>query len=211
MKKPIGFYDYTVIATYLGFGAAGMGCFYTAEGKPREALICLMLAGAFDMVDGKIASTKKDRTVPEKRFGIQIDSLCDLVSFGVLPALFLNCFPLSGAVRRTVGILFVLAALIRLAYFNVTEELRQDQTDGKREYYEGLPVTSVALFLPFLYLSAALLGIPEAGGAAMYPAALALTGILFLSPFRLKKAGGRMMAIMGTFGAVLFAGLFFVR
>ena len=50
------------------------------------ALLCLMFAGFCDMFDGKIASTMK-RTKQEKRFGIQIDSLSDLICFGALPAL----------------------------------------------------------------------------------------------------------------------------
>ena len=50
------------------------------------SLICLMLAGVCDMFDGTIASTKKDRTRDERTFGIQIDSLSDIICFGVLPA-----------------------------------------------------------------------------------------------------------------------------
>ena len=82
----IGVYDYTVIATYLSllFGLAGI--YSASRGNLFAAILFLMLAGMLDAFDGRIARTKKNRTDTEKRFGIQIDSLNDLVCFGVLPA-----------------------------------------------------------------------------------------------------------------------------
>ena len=62
------------------------GILFAFEGQLWAALGCLMFSGVCDMFDGKVASTKKERTRSEKRFGIQIDSLSDLVCFGVLPA-----------------------------------------------------------------------------------------------------------------------------
>ena len=50
--------------------------------------------------------------------------------------------------------LFVLAALIRLAYFNVTEEDRQKETAERRKNYQGLPVTSISLIMPLFFLLA---------------------------------------------------------
>ena len=80
----IGYYNYTVILTYIGtlFGFAGIT--YIWNGNLKMALFCLMCAGLCDMFDGRIASTMK-RTKPEKRFSVQIDSLSDLVCFGILP------------------------------------------------------------------------------------------------------------------------------
>ena len=82
----IGVYDYTVIATYLSLLLGLGGLYSAARFEPLDAMLCLMLAGLLDAFDGRIARTKKDRTEQEKRFGIQIDSLNDLVCFGVLPA-----------------------------------------------------------------------------------------------------------------------------
>ena len=80
----IGVYDYTVIATYVSllFGLAGI--YASAHENLPAALLFLMLAGLLDAFDGRIARTKKNRTDTEKNFGIQIDSLCDLISFGVI-------------------------------------------------------------------------------------------------------------------------------
>ena len=83
----IGFYDYTVIATYLATVLGVGGIFLAADGLHLPAVFCLLLAGLLDTFDGRIARTKKDRSEQQKHFGIQIDSLNDLICFGVLPAM----------------------------------------------------------------------------------------------------------------------------
>lgn len=146
----LGVYNYTVILTYIGMltGLAGIGL--AMRGGLPWALLCLLLAGLCDMFDGTIASTKKDRTPQEKRFGVQIDSLSDLICFGVLPAAIVFAADHGRIVAAVVSGLYVLCALIRLAWFNVDEEERQDAAGGGRTLYLGLPVTTVALFLPTL-------------------------------------------------------------
>ena len=76
------------------------------------ALVCLAISGLCDMFDGKVARTKKDRTEAEKRFGIQIDSLADIVCFGVSPAIL--CYRMGMRGLTGVGFLlfYVLAGLI---------------------------------------------------------------------------------------------------
>ena len=136
----IGVYDYTVVATYLALLLGLGGIYAAAQAKPLAAMLCLMLTGLLDAFDGRIARTKKDRTEQEKRFGIQIDSLNDLVCFGVLPAAIgwsTGCDALWFLATMS---FFALCALIRLAYFNVSEEERQDKTNENRAYDLGVPV-----------------------------------------------------------------------
>ena len=83
----IGFYNYTVILTYISLLSSVFGMTQAIHGHFKTAIFCLALSGLCDMFDGKIARTKKDRTDDEKSFGIQIDSLCDVVCFGAFPAL----------------------------------------------------------------------------------------------------------------------------
>ena len=150
----IGVYDYTVIATYLSLLLGLGGLYSAAQNEPLDAMLCLMLAGLLDAFDGRIARTKKDRTEQEKRFGIQIDSLNDLVCFGVLPAAIgwsMDCDRLWFLATMS---FFALCALIRLAYFNVTEEERQNQMSEHRAYYLGVPVTASAVLAPLFYLRA---------------------------------------------------------
>lgn len=142
----IGYYNYTVILTYISLVSSIVGIFFAAgvgggEPQPDYAVICLMISGLCDMFDGKIARTRSHME-SEKNFGIQIDSLCDLVCFGVLPAVIGYSIGMKSWFDVPVLVLFPLCAVIRLAYFNVAEEEHQKGTDEVRKVYEGLPVTS---------------------------------------------------------------------
>ena len=178
----IGFYNYTVILTYIGMLSGFTGVVYASSGNLRGALICLVIAGVCDMFDGKIASTM-ERTRQEKRFGVQIDSLSDLVCFGVLPAVIATVSS-PGRLQLIVSALYTLCALIRLAWFNVDEEERQDRESGRRKVYLGLPVTSAALLFPVLIGLGARYRWPL---HLLLPLVMLLTGAAFLTPFRLKK------------------------
>ncbi len=199
MKKGLlGYYNYTVVLTYFGMLAAFAGILKIAERDFSTAIVCLMISGVCDMFDGKVASTK-ERDAREKRFGIQIDSLSDLISFGVFPAFFVYMF-LDGTIfAAAVSSLYLLAALIRLAYFNVLEEERQQKTSECRKAYLGLPVTSIALLLPAVHL------IYDCGvyrNRFMYPMLLILVMTAFLSPFEVKKP-----TVIGKIGMILVGAL----
>ena len=71
----IGFYNYTVILTYMSLVSSIIGMTLAHAGKFGAAVFCLALSGFFDMFDGKVARRKTDRTDDEKLFGIQLDSL----------------------------------------------------------------------------------------------------------------------------------------
>lgn len=129
----LGFYNYTVILTYLGMLTGFAGIVRVLSDDIRGAIVCLMIAGVCDMFDGTIASTM-ERTKQEKRFGVQIDSLSDLVCFGVLPALIVYAGG-SGGLRFIPCALYLLCALIRLSWFNVDEEERQEKESGHRTAY----------------------------------------------------------------------------
>lgn len=144
----LGVYDYTVILTYISLMVSIGGMLFSLNGDCRMALVCLAISGLCDMFDGKVARTKKDRTEVEKRFGIQIDSLADIVCFGVSPAILCYRMGMRGLTGVAILLFYVLAGLIRLAWFNVSEEVRQDETEEKRKYYQGLPITSMAVLLP---------------------------------------------------------------
>ena len=97
------------------------------------------------MFDGKVARTKKNRTDDEKLFGVQIDSLCDVICFGVFPALF--CYFLG--VRGILGVFAIayygICSVIRLAFFNVLETNRQRVEDGANKFYHGCFRKSIQL------------------------------------------------------------------
>ena len=218
----IGIYDYTVILTYCSLISAVAGIFTALHGNghPYLGIFFLMFSGLCDAFDGKVARTKKNRTEKEKKFGIQIDSLSDLVAFGVLPACigdsmlwtynkFRGIPHLTAAGDLEGGfmyyvivagmILYVLNALIRLAYYNVTEELMQEEGGKHREYYEGLPVTNAALIFPlvmlFQYIFAADL-------TAVYFLVMFIVAVLFITPIKLPKLGLKGTLFMIGIGVV---------
>lgn len=180
----LGFYDYTVVLTYVSLGISIFGITRALQGDFKVAIFCLALSGLCDMFDGKIARTKKNRTEDEKKFGIQIDSLCDVVCFGVFPIMICYCLGMKGPAGVAVLILYGVASVIRLAYFNVTEEKRQNETSEVREYYQGLPITSMAIILPFLYLIRRYWGVHF---LFMIHVAVAIVGVLFISDIKVKK------------------------
>lgn len=183
----IGFYDYTVILTYLGLISSVFGITQAIHGDYKTAIICLAVSGICDAFDGRVARTKKNRTDDEKTFGIQLDSLCDMVCFGVFPALICYLMGVRGALGLILVFFYCLCAVIRLAYFNVLEQKRQQAEGGSNKVYHGLPVTSISFILPvafwmqffcsdliFLILLHFILGI---------------TGFLFILDFPFRKPG----------------------
>lgn len=182
-QKLLGYYNYTVVLTYIGMLCGFSGILLAFEGTIRKSLICLMAAGICDMFDGAVAATK-ERTYMEKNFGIQIDSLSDLICFGVLPAVIVYNINIHTVFVYGICAGYVLCALIRLAYFNVDEQERQKTSIAPREYYYGLPVTLSALFLPIGYGCGNLLfqrtDLPSL-------IVLGIMAVLFILPFPLKK------------------------
>ncbi|MBE6970946.1 MAG: CDP-diacylglycerol--serine O-phosphatidyltransferase [Ruminococcaceae bacterium] len=183
--KFIGVYDYTVILTYTSLvsGLISMKCAY--EGKPGLAILCLMLSGICDLFDGVVARTKKGRTEDEKNFGIQLDSLCDVVCFGVVPAVFLYFSGVNTVLGLAVLFFYVLCAVIRLAFFNVLETKRQTTEGGCAKEYRGLPVTTASMIFPLLYLIG--LKVSEDTMVIIYYVVAFLTAVLFIADFRVPK------------------------
>lgn len=195
----IGFYNYTVWLTYIGMLSSVLGIFFACSGNTTAAVICLMFSGLCDMFDGIVARTKKDRTEEEKRYGIQLDSLSDVVCFGVLPAVIGISIGATKVWQIIILALFALCGLIRLAYFNVTEETRQQQTAEKRKSYEGVPITSSALTVPLLFCFRKLIG---AGFPIAYTLLLLLNGAAFITPVKVKKPGKRGLTVMLILGVI---------
>ena len=149
------------------------------------------------MFDGKIASTMK-RTKQERIFGIQIDSLSDLICFGILPAFIgLHCSN-GNMVPLIISAIYLLCALIRLAWFNVDEEERQNSDNGIRKEYLGLPVTSSALFIPLTIGLGEFCNIPVTSNLSWV---LLLIAIAYITPFHIqkpKRIGKIIILLLGT-------------
>jgi len=197
----IGVYDYTVLLTYISFLSGLTGIYFAVNGNTFVAIICLMFSGLCDMFDGKVARTKKNRTDEEKKFGIQIDSLSDLVAFGVLPSAIGYGLGIGNTWMFFVLYLIPLCALIRLAFFNVNEEIRSSKTDEVRTEYLGLPVTSTAIILPVIYFLKKVTGFYF---IYIYSASLLIISILFIKKFKMIKFKTKGLIILAGIGVLIF-------
>lgn len=194
----IGYYNYTVILTNLSLISSVFGIYMAMRGHVETAVYCLMVSGFCDMFDGKVARTK-ERCEAEQRFGIQLDSLSDLVCFGVLPTVIGYAIGMTEQLAVFVFFIYVMAALTRLAYFNVMEEERQSKTPEKRKSYTGLPVTAVALIIPLIYIIGKFV---EIKFHLLYGACMLVIALAFVLPFQLKKPGNVAAIVMVMIGVL---------
>ncbi len=204
----LGFYNYTVVLTYVGLGCSIFGMMQALNQNYKLAVFFLVMSGICDMLDGKVARSKKNRTEEEKKFGIQIDSLCDLVCFGVFPAVIGYSLGVRGHWEEFCLVVYVLAAVVRLAYFNVTEEKRQKETDQVRTYYQGLPVTSAAAIFPAIFLFHGNL-LSNDQFRITYLAAVILVAVLFVTNIRIPKPGNKAIFVFLILGGLLLTKIMF--
>ena len=197
----IGFYDYTVVVTYISLISSIMGMFFAIDGKLPLAVFCLAFSGLCDMFDGKIARTKKNRTDDEKAFGIQIDSLCDVVCFGIFPIILGYQLGMCKIYSLMILAFYGVAGVIRLAYFSVMEEKRQSETSENRKYYQGLPITSMSVIMPLLFMVSVFFPGFRYFLVCLHIAML-LVGFLFILNFRFRKPTNRELVILVAVVAV---------
>ncbi|MCR5829523.1 MAG: CDP-alcohol phosphatidyltransferase family protein [Lachnospiraceae bacterium] len=213
----IGFYNYTVVFTYLSVVSACMSVYFAFGGNIKWAILGIVISGLCDMLDGPVARTKKDRSETEKKFGIQLDSLSDVIAFGVAPAcviynIAVHCSSSGVGVLKVIaavaGIALLICAIIRLAFFNVSEEERQSIDGNKlRDSYRGLPVTNVSLIFAIASLSSYFIE----GNAFVITMIVvtALTAFFYVLDFKMVKLHGKMLIVIGGFGFVALLGVLF--
>lgn len=211
----IGFYNYTVIATYLSLASGVVGILCAAAHHPVIAVFCLMFSGLLDAFDGRIARTKKDRTVREERFGVQIDSFSDLVAFGVLPVMIgyssATYYEPMGFkspmfyIYAAAGALYVLGGLIRLSFYNIgEEESREHPTKPARKTYTGLPITTSALIFPVVYLLVYLFNKhTELIFTIIWTLVMLAVGFCFVGRFHIRKPTNKQIIMIIALGVVI--------
>ena len=200
-KVLVGYYNYTVILTYLGVACGILGVCFASTKNAGAALICLMVCGLCDTFDGTIARTRV-RTSDEKRFGIQIDSLADIVCFGVLPAAIGLATGMTAWYEQLVLAIYVLCALIRLAYFNVTEDAPSAQQSNRPAAFQGLPVTAAAVLVPAIYTLRPLFPLRF---HLIFALGMLLLAGAFIGKFRVKKPGLIGRIVLTVIGAAIMA------
>lgn len=174
----IGYYNKSVILTFVGIIISIAGMLNVAN--TDFALTCLILAGVCDLFDGVIARKCK-RTDKEKEFGVQIDSLADVISFLIFPVVFALFNNDNKIVATVVAGVYILAGIERLGWFNV------NTAEGKTGYYDGLPVTYSALIIPIANVVLELLNIQFKYTNYIL---LILLAVLYIANVKIKKPTG---------------------
>lgn len=115
--------------------------------KIHRALCLVPLGLFFDFMDGRVARLRKKSSL----MGQELDSLADLVSFGVAPGTAAYTLGFNTSVDVAALTVFVLCGLTRLARFNVTVSLIPKDVTGKSKYFEGTPIPTTLVLVGLLY------------------------------------------------------------
>ena len=137
--------DLPNICSLLGLLSALFGIYFAITGNFPAAIIGVLWAVLFDWYDGIIARKMKGRTKEQGVFGTQLDSMIDIVSFGVLPAILLLSYGNYSLLFMPGVFIIVATAAIRLSYFNMYGLI-----DSKT--YKGLALDNNVLILAFVFL-----------------------------------------------------------
>ncbi|HVD93146.1 MAG TPA: CDP-diacylglycerol--serine O-phosphatidyltransferase [Vicinamibacterales bacterium] len=141
------------------------------------AFVLLPMALVFDVLDGYVARLDRRR---QSRLGADLDSLSDVISFGVAPAVLGFTLGLRGGWDMLCLTYFVVCGVSRLARFNVTSEALSDAATGKVKYFEGTPIPTSILIVMLLGAAVALgriderlwFGVVRVGPALLHPLTL---------------------------------------
>ena len=179
----IGEWNKSVILTYIGMAFAVLGIYCAHENMIYKAFCCLIVAGVCDLFDGAVARKCK-RNENQKLFGIQLDSLVDVMSFLALPITICMGIGMNKWYHMLILIAFAICGIARLAFFNVVSE----SSDGPVSYYRGLPVTYTALILSMVYLLSFLL--EESIIIWIMSATVLVIAFMNIFDFKVKKPRG---------------------
>ena len=202
---------FTLASVFCGFYAISLCARLGEEGVEGDALykaaIAIMFGGFFDATDGRIARLTKTQS----EFGVQLDSLADVITFGVAPALLVYRWALQdlGPLGLFVAFLFLACGCLRLARFNVLAARTKEKV-GK--YNLGLAIPIAATAIVGLVLVNRALGIPRPANVGMVAAMIAVLSYLMVSRIRFRsmkdlRPNRRTLAAAGLLatGAVLVA------
>ena len=195
--RPIGVYDLATVTTLCGLTSAVLSCILSTQGRLDLAVLALIWAGIFDLLDGPIAR-RGERTAYRARFGVEIDNVSDAISFGAAPVTLAAAASSPGPLGIAILAAYAAAASIRLAAFGA-------EKDGATptRVYRGLPVTFAALVLGLAFTLRHAL--PQSVFEGMLFALLAVLAVAYVTPVPLRKPTGAVYGVMPVLAIVLSA------
>jgi len=188
--------DLPNICSLLGLLCAVFGIFFAIKGYFLVSIIGVLWAVLFDWFDGIIARKIKGRTKEQGVFGSQLDSLIDIVSFGILPAILLLSYGNYSLWFMPGAFIIIGASAIRLSYFNVYGLI-----DSKT--YMGLALDNNVLILAFVFLFESFFR--HTTFSIIIYTILMILSVLNLAPIPTPKFGGKWVYALVTYVLVMTA------
>jgi len=186
--------DLPNICSLAGLLCAVLGIYFAILGNFPLAIIGVLWAVLFDWADGIVARKMTGRTDHHRAFGGQLDSLIDIVSFGVFPAVFLLSYGKFSPWFLPGAFLIVATSAIRLSYFNIFG-LIDDKT------YMGLALDNNVLILAFVFLFEGFIN--HTVFSIILYALLMVFLVLNLAPIRTPKFAGKWFYVLMVYTFVL--------
>lgn len=186
--------DLPNLISLVGLLSAVLGIYFAVLAKFPLAMIALVWAVVFDWLDGRVARTMTGRSDEQRQFGAQLDSLIDVVSFGVMPAVLLLSVGEFSPWFVPGAFVVLGASVVRLGYFNVFG-LAEGST------YRGLALDNNALLLVLLFVAQPLMA-PTVFAGVLYAVLIGLAA-LNIAPIGTPKLGGNWFYAVVAYAMVI--------
>jgi CDP-diacylglycerol--serine O-phosphatidyltransferase len=178
--------------TATGLILSVMGIYLAASGRTELAVAVVLWALLADHLDGVVAARTQGRSPETGKIGKSLDSLADLVSAAVFPAVVLVQVSAGSLMSAFVGSILVVASALRLSYFNTF-----GLSDGQ---FVGVPTTYAVPLTAVLFLARPLL--PAGGFPELLGGALLLLAVAHVLPVRIPRTEGYMYAVIVSYVVV---------
>lgn len=188
--------DLPNVCSLLGLFCAILALYFALVGMFQAAMIGMIWAVCFDWTDGIIARSMKGRTEVQGLFGAQLDSLIDIVSFGICPALVLLSYGSFSPWYFPGAFIIVAAAALRLSYFNVFGLVDKSS-------YIGMALDNNVIILVFVFLFNGLFS--RSTFSIILYALLVILAALNVAPIKTPKLTGRWFHVLLVYGVVTTA------
>lgn len=184
--------DKANILTYVGLILAVLGIQLCLVGNIDLAIMCLLIAGICDGFDGAFA--RKLRKDGDPNFGVELDSLVDIISSGVFPVVICLSMGFNSILDLVIYTIFLVCGVGRLAYYNITSK----ENSG---YFTGVPITVSTILLPLIYVITK--------KEIVFVGALLTLSVAYVSNFKIKKLDLKSKIALSVVGILFILFLIF--
>ncbi len=192
----IGRLNWPNAVTLGGVASALFACVLSYQGQLGAAFACLIATSMCDLFDGVLAR-KLGATEQDRALGSQLDTLADVIGYGVAPIIVLLHAGFGSPAHIGVMLLYVGCAVMRLAYFNVYGV----KTVGNWQFYTGLPVAYIAIALPAVFILRGHVSDPTF--SLVITVLIATIATLFVTRISVPKQRGMFYIAYPAIGSVL--------